>query len=234
MSLPAEDDRRSEPAYGAAAVSLTQRIVQALRATAAARDTALVASRHATRASANAVRALHRADLSTAESLLGEARGALDEAETALAPHASVRWAGFVHDAQKEYAEARVTHAVVTGAELPSPETVGVSETAWLHGLAEAVGELRRRVLDLLRRGDLDAAEATFTTMEGFYDALGLVDFPDAMTGGLRRAADADRGILERTRADLTVAAVQARLEKSISDAASKSGLTSGDARTPE
>lgn len=215
----------SKPRQAGAVDAFARAVVGRLAETATAREAALAASRKATRSSANAVRALHRGDRPRAEELMADARTALDEAEAALEAHPSVRWAGFVHDAEKEYAEARITHAVLTDSELPGSDEVRVTDVAWLHGVAEAIGELRRRVLDLLRKGDLRQAEVVFEAMEAFYDALGLVDFPNAMTAGLRRAADADRGILERTRADLTMAAVQGRLETAISDLGS--GATS-------
>lgn len=189
-----------------------------LSATSAARETGLAASRRATRASANAIRALHRGDSAQAGELMSEARTLLDAAVAALAEYPQIRWAGFVHDAQKEYAEAAVTASAIRGEPVPDPATVGVTEVAWLHGIAEAVGELRRHCLDCLRAGDVGGAEVLLATMDDFYAVLVRIDFPDAMTAGLRRATDAARGVLERTRADLTVAAGQQRLEHALAE----------------
>ena len=117
--------------------------------------------------------------------------------------------AGFLHDAQKEYAEARTTLALVSGGTIPTPQSLGVEYPAYLNGIAEAVGELRRMLLDRLRRGEYDGCEAILGAMDDIYSVLVTIDFPDAMTGGLRRTTDQTRGILERTRGDLTMAIVQ-------------------------
>lgn len=147
---------------------------------------------------------------------MATARELLDEAAAALEDFPQIRWAGFVHDAQKEYAEAVLTAAAIAGAPAPSAAVVRVTDVAWLHGLAESVGELRRESLDRLRGGDLAGAEDLLVTMDDFYAVLVRIDFPDAMTAGLRRATDAARGVLERTRADLTIATVQDRLERAL------------------
>ncbi len=175
----------------------------------AAREQALGASRAIIRLSANSIRAIHRGEFERAAALLEEARTTRDAAVAALAGHSDVYHAGFLHDAQKEYAEARVTLALLSGAALPSPESLGVEAPAYLNGLAEAVGELRRWLLDRLRRGDYDGCEAVLQAMDDIYSVLVTVDFPDAMTGGLRRTTDQTRGILEKTRGDLTMATVQ-------------------------
>jgi translin len=196
--------------------AITADVLDHLSRVSQARETALGASRSVVRRSANAIRALHRGDHSTAAELLDEAAGLLEAAVSAVAAHPHIRWAGFVHDAQKEYAEARLTEAVLGGLELPDPAGLDVTPEAWLHGVAEAIGELRRSVLDRLRTGDVDAAESLFSVMDEMYGVLVRIDYPDAMTSGLRRATDADRAILERTRADLAVAVVQTRLEKAL------------------
>ena len=127
-----------------------------------------------------------------------------------------VAYAGFLHDAEKEYAEAVLTRALVAGTEPPGPGEVGVGVPAWLNGLAEAASELRRHLLDLLRRDETDRAERLLTTMEDVYEALVTVDYPDAVTGGLRRTTDALRAVLERTRSDVTTTIMQFRLRSSL------------------
>lgn len=194
----------------------TDDIIETLSAASAARDAALSDCRRITRASANAIRALHRDDVEAARVLLDEARELLAATLAVLAEYPSIRWAGFVHDAQKEFAEAHLTMAVFARREPPRPADLGVSDVAWLHGVAECIGELRRSALDLLRLADIEAAEQRLATMDAMYQVLTRVDFPDAMTGGLRRATDVGRGIVERTRADITNAAVQRRLELAI------------------
>lgn len=175
----------------------------------AAREQALAASRSIIRLSANSIRAVHRGELARAAALLDEARAVRDAAVAALEGHADVYHAGFLHDAQKEYAEARTTLALLSGGAIPTPEAIGVEAAAYLNGVAEAIGEMRRALLDRLRRGAFDGCEEILQAMDDVYAALVTVDFPDAMTGGLRRSTDQARGILEKTRGDLTMATVQ-------------------------
>lgn len=203
---------------GAGLDAVCEAATTSLTAASHARDAALAASRASTRASANAIRALHRGDDGRAAELMAEARGLLDDAAMSLDPYPQIRWAGFVHDAEKEYAEAALTAAAIGGEPAPAPGGLRVTDVAWLHGLAEAIGELRRESLDRLRGGDVAGAEALLSTMDDFYAVLVRIDFPDAMTAGLRRATDASRGVLERTRADLTIAVVQQRLERALAE----------------
>jgi translin len=147
---------------------------------------------------------------------VAEAGSALAEAQEALAPFPALASAGFLHDAEKEYAEANLTVALVSGDPLPSVGQVGVGVAAWLNGLAEAASELRRHLLDRLRGGELIRAEALLRAMEDVYDLLVTIDYPDAMTGGLRRTTDALRAVLERSRSDLTTTLLQARLQSAI------------------
>ena len=174
-----------------------------------AREVGLSNARQAIRRCANAIRAVHRGDRKAADALLVEARERLDVAEATLAAHPDVYYAGFLQDAQKEYAEAQATRALVTGEPLPPPEDVGVGDAPYLNGLAEAVGELRRHLLDVLRAGDVARAGELFEAMEEIHAVLVDLDFPDAMTGGLRRSTDVARAIIERTRSDLTLTVIQ-------------------------
>jgi translin len=181
-----------------------------------AREVALPAARQATRQSANAIRAIHRGEGKEAARLLEEARASLDRGEQAVADHPDVRWAGFLHDAQKEYAEAQLTRAVIDGDGLPTPDDIGVTVAAYLNGIAETIGELRRSVLDLLRTGDVARAEGFLATMDEMFHLLVTIDYPDAITGNLRRWTDVARGIIEKTRGDLTVSLVQRDLREAL------------------
>ena len=178
-----------------------------------ARERALAKTREVIRASANTIRAVHRQEFERASQLLAEARQALEGATTAAAPFGEVMYAGFIHDAQKEFTEATTVLAILSGRPLPTPEDIDVGWPAYLNGLGEAVGELRRFLLDSLRRGDLSQGEQLLQAMEDIYDVLVTMDYPDAITGGLRRTTDSTRGILEKTRGDLTVAMRQSDLE---------------------
>jgi translin len=181
-----------------------------------AREEALPAARQAIRSSANAIRAIHRGDSDEAERLMGEARSALDAGETAVSDHPDVRHAGFLHDAQKEYAEARLTEAVVGGEELPGPDELRVTVSAYLNGMAEAIGEARRAVLDRLRAGEVSRAEELLQAMDDLFDLLVTIDYPDAITGHLRRSTDVARSIIGKTRGDLSLSIVQKDLRDAL------------------
>ncbi len=184
----------------------------------AARETALPLCRTAIRFSANAIRAVHRNDFVLAEELAGKAGGELAKAKECLAGHGAIYHAGFVHDAQKEFAEASITLGLIAGRPLPTPEALDVELPAYLNGMGEAVGELRRHLLDTLRAGDVEQCEQWLGDMDEMYSVLVTVDYPDAMTGGLRRTTDSVRGILEKTRGDLTLSVQQRRLEQRLAE----------------
>jgi len=180
----------------------------------AAREKALRLSREVIRYSANAIRAVHRQEEVSAEQILNSARVLLKElADDVLRNNDEFAHAGFVHDAQKEFAEASTTLAIVSGKSLPEPEALGVSYPAYLNGLGEAVGEMRRYLLDSLRRDDLSRCEELLAIMDDIYSVIMTMDFPEGVTYGLRRTSDAVRGILERTRGDLTLVLRQKELE---------------------
>jgi translin len=192
------------------------RIRERFDATMQARERAIPASRAAIRSCANAIRALHRDDVELAHRLMDDARSSLDEGLEAVREHPAIRYAGYLQDAQKEYAEARVTEAILTGADaIPTPEVCGVEDAPYLNGIAEAVGEARRYALDLLRGGRVDDAEAVLTAMDDLYSMLVTIDYPDAITGNLRRTTDVARSLIEKTRGDLSVA----RVSKDLHDA---------------
>ena len=182
-----------------------------------ARERALPASRKAIRSCANAIRAIHRGELELAHRLMAEARAAIDEGLAAVEGHPQIRYAGYLQDAQKEFAEAKITEAVVTGAaELPTPEELGVEDAPYLNGMAEAIGEARRHILDLLRHGKVAEGEAVLTAMDDMYYVLVSMDYPDAVTLNLRRSTDLARGLIERTRGDLSVARVSQDLHDAL------------------
>jgi translin len=185
--------------------------------TSAGREKALGAARRSIRASANAIRAIHRGDFEQAEVLMEQSREAIESGRAAVRDaHPEIYFAGFLQDAQKEYAEARLTAALVTDARAPGPDELGVELAPYLNGMAESIGEGRRAILDLLRRGEIEASERILQTMEEMYFLLVSMDFPDAMTGNLRRSTDVARGIMERTRGDLSMSLVQRNLQQAL------------------
>ena len=185
----------------------------------AAREVALAACRRTIRACGSSIRAVHLLRPHDASQLADEAGAALRQAQDALAPFPSLVGSGPLHDAAKEYAEARLTAAMVGDGALPSAGELGVPAAAWLNGLAEAASELRRHLLDRLRQGDLSRSETLLATMDDAYGLLVTIDYPDAISGGLRRSTDALRAVLERTRGDLTITLLQARLQAALDQA---------------
>jgi translin len=181
-----------------------------------AREVALAACRRAIRSCGNSIRAVHRGEVDRASELADEAAGALAEAHAVLLPFPALAAAGPLHDAEKEYAEARLTAALVSDAPLPSHDDLGVRAGAWLNWLCEAASELRRYLLDRLRAGNMAEADRLLAVMNDVYDMLVSIDYPDAVTGGLRRSTDALRAVLERTRGDLTTTVLQTRLQAAI------------------
>ena len=191
---------------------------QRLELTHRAREEALARCRETIRACGLAIRAVHRLVPEEAHARLAEAETSLRRAQQVLQPFPSLAAAGFLHDAEKEYAEARLTPALVADEPLASADALGVGLAAWLNGLAEAASELRRHLLDRLRAGETERAEHLLRAMEDVYDMLVTVEYPDAITGGLRRSADALRAVLERSRADVTTTALQAGLRRAIEE----------------
>jgi translin len=179
-----------------------------------AREQAFGLSRQIIRAASMAIKAIHRQEREAAHERLAECRELVHQMQEALAATPSLRYGGFVGDAEKEYAEAAMTIACIERSPLPGPQELGVDGAAWLNGLAEAGGEFRRHVLDSIRDDDLEEGMAFLAAMQEAYDSLMGFDYPSAIDRGLRGRTDALRGMLERTRGDLTSALRQARLEQ--------------------
>ena len=181
-----------------------------------AREQALRSSREAIRFCSEGIRAVHRGEYEDAKKKLDSARNLIQELEEVLKNHQDLFHSGFVYSAQKEYAEGRATLAIIVDGTIPDPDELNVGYAAYLNGIAEAVGELRRHTLDTMRKGETTRCEELLGAMDDIYGVLVTMDFPDAMTGGLRRTTDSTRGILEKTRGDLTVASQQWKLEKKL------------------
>jgi translin len=195
---------------------LARSIQSRLDAKNAAREQALPAARRSIRASANAIRAIHRLEFGAAKSLIADSRAALNEGLAAVEGQADIRHAGYLQDAQKEYVEANLTLALVTDADLPGPTELEVEDAAYLGGMSDAIGEGRRRLLDLLRTGDVARAESLLGAMEEMYGVLVTMDYPDAITMNLRRATDVSRSLIEKTRGDLSISVVQKDLRDAL------------------
>jgi translin len=194
--------------------SIAEQIRLSLAAKDAAREKALPGCREAIRFCSQSIRAIHRQEFTEAVDLLRSADALIKEAERTLVGSPEVMNTGFLRDAQKEYAEGMLLLAMVSATPTPGPAELEIDSAAYLNGLGEAVGELRRYLLDGMRRGDLSRGEELLAAMDDIYGVLVTMDFPDAITGGLRRTTDMVRGVLEKTRSDLTLVIRQTALEQ--------------------
>ena len=195
---------------------LGSRLREAFDAKTNARERGLASAREAIRSCGNAIRAMHRYELERASELVDQAQASLDAARDVLQDHPEILHAGFIHDAEKEVAEARVTFALVTGSPIPSYEKVGIPPAPFVKGMAEAIGELRRHILDLMRQGELKKCEELLGAMDDMYFVLVSMDYPDGITHGLRRLTDVARSIIERTRGDFTTSSIQSSLRDAL------------------
>jgi translin len=196
--------------------SIAERIRQDFDARTNARDSALAQARQLTRACSLAIRAVHREETDSMDGHLAEARALADGLASGLRGHPDLFFAGYTQDALKEYVEANITCALIRGQSLPAPEELGIISATYLNGLAEVVGELRRRVLDILRHGYSEEAERLLGYMDEIYSVLVTMDYPDAITNGLRRQTDVARNIIEKTRGDITFSLRGEHLEQAI------------------
>lgn len=182
------------------------------------RERAIPLSREVVRNSANAIRSVHRHEMEQAKALVKAAGDLVAEAKALLHDHPDLYFTGYTQDAQKEYTEASAVYAFIAGAPLPTHTELGVEVAPYLNGLAEAASELRRYILDSLRRDDDSRSEELMEMMDEVYNQMVTMDFPDALTNGLRRTTDQLRGVLERTRGDLTMTLRQRRLERLLAE----------------
>lgn len=189
-----------------------------------ARDKALARARDLTRFAAHSIRAIHRSEADLAHQNLDDARTLVEDLKRDLAEYPDLYFAGYTQDAIKEFVEATLTCALIENTPVPAPADLGVEYATYLNGMAETTGELRRRCLDILRQGYSPEAERLLTCMDEIYSVLVTMDFPDAITYNLRRHTDLVRGIVERTRADLTLALREQRLQQALQDVSSKLG----------
>ncbi len=203
---------------------IAERIRQDLEAKNEAREKALERSRRLTQRCALCIRAVHRGQSKEAAQLLAMAKEIAAELKEIVADYPDLYHAGYTQDALKELAEAAITYALVNDKSLPTPDELGVEYAAYLNGLGEVVGELRRYVLDLIRQGCLKRGEEVLSIMDDIYGVLVTIDFPEAITGGLRRTTDMVRGVVERTRGDLTVAIRQEKLREALREFERKMG----------
>jgi translin len=197
--------------------NIAERIRQDFDVRTAKRDQALTQARQLTRTCSLSIRAVHRDDKEAMEANLAEAQRLADKLRDDLKQHPDLFYAGYTQDSLKEFVEANVTCALIQSQPLQTPEELGVEDATYLNGLAEVVGELRRRTLDILRSGYSEEAERLLGHMDEIYSVLVTMDYPDAITNGLRRQTDLARSIIEKTRGDITFSLRGEHLEQAIS-----------------
>jgi translin len=196
--------------------TIAEKVRLAFEARTAARDQALAQTRLLTRACSNAIRAVHREEWPLAEEHIAAAKAMAQVLRTELAPYPDLYYSGYTQDALKEYAEASLTYALVRQTDLPAPADLGVEASTYMQGMAEAGSELRRRCMDLLRHGHSAEVERLLALMDDIYSELVTMDYPDGVTGGLRRLTDLLRAVTERTRGDITISLRQEQLERAL------------------
>ena len=204
--------RAGEPALAEVIDAITQQMEEVSRL----RDGALSRSRRLIRDCAHSIRAMHRHELDKAEEMLAAARRDARAMVEPLADFPELYHAGYTQDALKELVEAHLLYAFITGGRLVAPQELGVTGATYLKGLSEAATEMRRFALDLMRQERVEEAAPFLTMMDEIYSLLVTVDFADAVTGGLRRQTDVLRGVLERTRGDLTTAMRQEKMRAAL------------------
>ncbi len=207
-----------KPERAANLSAIVEIIREDLTARSAARDEAIARSRELIRTCSAAIRAVHRHDWDDADDKLTTARDRANEMIEVVANYPDLYHTGYTQDALKEVVEAFLTYAIIREQSLPTPAALNVETSTYLRGLAEAATELRRFILDILRRedGHSDEAERLLGWMDAIYDELVTIDFPDAITHGLRRQTDVVRSVLERTRGDLTNSLREQRLQEAL------------------
>jgi len=208
-------------------IAETIRVV--FEAKSAARDEAIKQSRAVIQSCGNAIRAVHRQEWELAQERLENARQAADTMRAQVAGYPDLYYSGYTQDALKEFVEACATYALVRGDTLPTLEALNVEASTYLNGLAEAASELRRQILDIIRKGDSGEGERLLDLMDAIYDVLITFDFHDNITGGLRHRMDQLRAVLERTRGDVTTSIRQQHLRTALASLEQRIGLEVGD-----
>ncbi len=198
--------------------SISEKIRSTLTEKDSAREECLKNCREIIRLSSTAIRAVHRGENQKASSLISSASKLINRTKTELSnKHIDILHANYMHDSCKEYAEAVITYSIIFKRSIPDPDLLGIPYSAYLNGLAESIGELRRFILDSLRSNKYSQAEELLTIMDHIYTILVSMDFPDAITYGLRRNTDNARGIIERTRGDITLLSQNNILQQKLS-----------------
>jgi len=180
-------------------------------------------TRNATRLCGWAIIQVHRGNIAQATKTLNDAKESLDELQGLLSAHSELPQLGQALVAFQEYAEARLVFQMKKNGKLASLREVGTSSTAYLLGMLDFVGEMRRMTLDELRCGNADKAQKLLSTMEKVYEDLMSLDRTSILPN-FRRKLDAARRILETTRGDVAIDLRRISLEKALRSVERKLG----------
>lgn len=195
---------------------LVERIRRYLDAQEETRERVLEASRRVIRNSARAMAALHRGDWETVDRTLEEAREGVKVLAEVVKAEPSLADYGAISAAYREYSEVMLVQALLGGEKLPEPEELEVPYKPYLGALADAMGEFRRYVLDLIRADEVERAEGVLGRMEEIFSLLMEFDYPGSILPELRHRRDVARRVLEQTRGDITAAVRQRKLEEAL------------------
>jgi translin len=177
------------------------------------RELAIKSSRTIARLAGTAIQGMHRGEAMHVP--LQETREEVQKLRSLLDGHPDLFHAGFVENAMQEACEAFLFHSILETEDLPTPRECGVTDTAYLLGLGDVVGELRRCALTALRDGDVSDASLFLEKMERILDVLMRFDYPTALVA-LKRKQDVARSLIEKTRGEVAVAARNDELSKKL------------------
>jgi translin len=173
--------------------------------------------RKAARLSKQAIQVTHQERFDDAKAMLEEAKRFFADIQDTTKNYPALFYSGVVGAAFEEHAEAHVLLTLIQENRFVHPEEIGVPGTPYMLALGDVVGELRRRALDLIRKGEVEEAGKSLESMEYIYSELTALDDAYIIINGLRRKGDVARRLIEITRGDITSEVRRNALELSIS-----------------
>lgn len=176
------------------------------------REQALKSSRDIIIGCRKAIQCLHQNNKKDAKKHIKNSSEKLMQLQDLTKDYSDLYHAGFVENAAQEYVEAHCLYNIMHGKDLPDPDEIQTTYSAYLLGLCDVVGELRRNALDFIRKGDDSKANECLDMMEKIYGAIIRFDYPSALVP-IRRKQDIARGLIERTRGELAIASCERRIE---------------------
>ncbi len=180
------------------------------------REDVLQKTRSIVRMAAETIKAVHREEWDVAEKNITEMKSLLKGVREQVSKHETLLRRNYTEISEQEYAEAAILFSILHKGQLASPKDLEIPDLAWLLGLADVAGELRRHCLDAIRKGDMKTAEDALGLMEEIYRKLFSLDYPKGMTGSLREKTDTIRKLLQATRGEVSMATHMSRLNQNL------------------